>query len=64
MANEVGGVALAIDAKDEAADECYARFGAVPLPDDPLPSQRYRRRSSASQSEGVNGASVWTEHAG
>ena len=37
MANEVGGVALAIDAKDEAADECYARFGAVPLPDDPLP---------------------------
>lgn len=36
VANEVGGVALAIDAKDEAAAEWYARFGAVPLLDDPL----------------------------
>ncbi|MEZ4552287.1 MAG: GNAT family N-acetyltransferase [Dehalococcoidia bacterium] len=36
VANEVGGMALVIDAKDEAAAEWYARFGAVPLRDDPL----------------------------
>lgn len=36
VANEVGGVALVIDAKDEAAAGWYARFGAVPLLDDPL----------------------------
>jgi GNAT superfamily N-acetyltransferase len=36
VAEEVGGVALAIDAKDEGAAEWYARFGAVPLLDDPL----------------------------
>jgi len=36
VANAVGGVALVIDAKDEAAAERYARFGAVPLLDDPL----------------------------
>jgi GNAT superfamily N-acetyltransferase len=36
VATEVGGVALAIDAKDEAAGEWYARFGAMPLLDDPL----------------------------
>lgn len=33
---EVGGVALAIDAKDENAARWYERFGALPLQDDPL----------------------------
>ena len=32
----VGGVALAIDAKDAAAARWYARFGALALLDDPL----------------------------
>jgi hypothetical protein len=32
---EVGGVALAIDAKDQRAGEWYMRFGAFPLLDDP-----------------------------
>jgi GNAT superfamily N-acetyltransferase len=36
VALEVGGVALAIDAKDERAARWYARFGALPLLDDPL----------------------------
>jgi GNAT superfamily N-acetyltransferase len=36
VAAEVGGVALAIDAKDEGAARWYARFGAEPLLDDPL----------------------------
>ncbi len=36
VATEVGGVALAIDAKDEAAARWYERFGALPLLDDPL----------------------------
>ena len=36
VAKEVGGVALAIDAKDERASQWYERFGAVPLLDDPL----------------------------
>lgn len=36
VASEVGGVALAIDAKDERAANWYARFGAVSLLDDPL----------------------------
>jgi len=36
VAAEVGGVALAIDAKDKRAAEWYERFGAVPLLDDPL----------------------------
>jgi GNAT superfamily N-acetyltransferase len=36
VASEVGGVALAIDAKDEGAATWYARFGAMPLLDDPL----------------------------
>lgn len=36
VAAEVGGVALAIDAKDETAARWYARFGAMPLLDDPL----------------------------
>jgi GNAT superfamily N-acetyltransferase len=36
VAAEVGGVALAIDAKDERAAAWYVRFGAVPLLDDPL----------------------------
>jgi GNAT superfamily N-acetyltransferase len=36
VAAEVGGVALAIDAKDARAAEWYERFGAVRLLDDPL----------------------------
>ena len=36
VAVEVGGVALAIDAKSERAAEWYQRFGAVRLLDDPL----------------------------
>jgi GNAT superfamily N-acetyltransferase len=35
VAMEVGGVALAIDAKDQRAAEWYMRFGALPLLDDP-----------------------------
>jgi GNAT superfamily N-acetyltransferase len=36
VAAEVGGVALAIDAKDEHAAGWYERFGALRLLDDPL----------------------------
>jgi GNAT superfamily N-acetyltransferase len=36
VASEVGGVALAIDAKDARAAVWYGRFGAMPLLDDPL----------------------------
>jgi GNAT superfamily N-acetyltransferase len=36
VAIEVGGVALAIDAKDERAAAWYQRFGALRLLDDPL----------------------------
>jgi GNAT superfamily N-acetyltransferase len=36
VAQEVGGVALAIDAKDERAAAWYERFGAMRLLDDPL----------------------------
>ena len=36
VAQEVGGVALAIDAKDERAAAWYTRFGALRLLDDPL----------------------------
>ncbi len=36
VAGQIGGVALAIDAKDEAAARWYARFGAIPLLDDPF----------------------------
>jgi GNAT superfamily N-acetyltransferase len=36
VASEVGGVALAIDAKDAAAARWYTRFGAVQLLDDRL----------------------------
>lgn len=36
VATEVGGVALAIDAKDTKAARWYERFGAMPLLDDPL----------------------------
>jgi GNAT superfamily N-acetyltransferase len=36
VAVEVGGVALAIDAKDERAAVWYERFGALRLLDDPL----------------------------
>jgi GNAT superfamily N-acetyltransferase len=36
VAQEVGGVALAIDAKDERAAGWYERFGALRLLDDPL----------------------------
>jgi GNAT superfamily N-acetyltransferase len=36
VAAEVGGVALAIDAKDQRAAKWYERFGALRLLDDPL----------------------------
>lgn len=36
VAAQIGGVALAIDAKDAKAARWYARFGAVRLLDDPL----------------------------
>ena len=36
VAAQVGGVALAIDAKDGRAAAWYERFGALPLIDDPL----------------------------
>ena len=36
VATEIGGVALAIDAKDARAAKWYERFGAVSLLDDPL----------------------------
>jgi GNAT superfamily N-acetyltransferase len=36
VAREVGGVALASDAKDERAAAWYQRFGAMRLLDDPL----------------------------
>jgi hypothetical protein len=36
VAREVGGVALAIDAKDDRAATWYRRFGAMRLLDDPL----------------------------
>jgi GNAT superfamily N-acetyltransferase len=36
VAGEVGGVALAVDAKDERAARWYERFGALALLDDPL----------------------------
>ncbi len=36
VAAEVGGVALAIDAKNERAARWYERFGARPLLDDPM----------------------------
>ena len=36
VAAEVGGIALAIDAKDDSAAAWYGRFGAVRLLDDPL----------------------------
>lgn len=36
VATEVGGVALAIDAKNERAARWYERFGALRLLDDPL----------------------------
>jgi len=36
VAAEVGGVALAIDAKNDKAARWYGRFGAQPLLDDPL----------------------------
>jgi len=36
VASQVGGVALAIDAKDDKAARWYERFGALPLLGDPL----------------------------
>jgi GNAT superfamily N-acetyltransferase len=36
VAVEVGGVALAIDARDERASTWYEQFGALRLLDDPL----------------------------
>lgn len=37
VSDEVGGTALLIDAKDEAAANWYRLFGAIPLEDQPLP---------------------------
>ena len=36
VSTEIGGVAIAIDAKDEKTAKWYARFGALALLDDPL----------------------------
>ena len=36
VAGQIGGVALAIDAKDHRAASWYERFGAIDLVDDPL----------------------------
>ena len=36
VATQIGGVALAIDAKDDRAASWYERFGAIHLLDDPL----------------------------
>jgi hypothetical protein len=36
VATQIGGVALAIDAKDDRAASWYERFGAIRLLDDPL----------------------------
>ena len=36
VATQIGGVALAIDAKDDRAANWYKRFGASRLLDDPL----------------------------
>ncbi len=36
VSEEMGGTALMIDAKDEAAADWYATYGALPLIDDPL----------------------------
>ncbi len=36
VADAVGGVALAIDAKDDAVARWYQRFGALQLLDEPL----------------------------
>jgi predicted N-acetyltransferase YhbS len=36
VSREIGGVALAIDAKDDRAAKWYERFGALRLLDDPL----------------------------
>jgi hypothetical protein len=36
VASEIGGVALAIDAKHDRAARWYERFGALRLLDDPL----------------------------
>jgi hypothetical protein len=35
VASQIGGVALAIDAKDERAAKWYERFGTLRLLDDP-----------------------------
>ena len=36
VATDVGGIALAIDAKDAQAPRWHERFAALPLLDDPL----------------------------
>ena len=36
LATQIGGVALAIDAKDDRAANWYEKFGAIRLLDDPL----------------------------
>lgn len=47
VAQEVGGVALAIDARDEKAAGWYERFGALPLLDDRLKLLLPRKRPAA-----------------
>jgi hypothetical protein len=53
VAAEVGGIALAIDAKDRDAADWYMRFGALPLLDDPaklvLPLQVIADAAAAAQ---------------
>jgi N-acetylglutamate synthase-like GNAT family acetyltransferase len=36
VADEVGGYALFVDAKDEQAAAFYKKYGFIPFPDDPL----------------------------
>lgn len=36
VAEEVGGIGLLIEAKNEAVADWYQLFGAMPLPDQPL----------------------------
>ena len=53
VASEVGGVALAIDAKDDRAAAWYRRFGAVPL----LDAERQLVLSLATIAEAIKRAS-------
>ena len=47
VASQIGGVALAIDAKDERAAKWYERFGSLRLLDDPLELDPARHRGPA-----------------